>query len=103
MSPAELEQILRELPQHGTLIKDRKYRQIWRFVVNGKAYFLKFYPREGYRDRFRRFFRGSPARREFERLQWLQKAQIPAPNPVATLMGFMIGERKGDAIVLEAI
>ncbi len=103
MSPAELEHVLRDLPAHGQLIKDRGYRQVWRFVVGTQAYFLKFYPKGGGRDRFRRFFRGSPARMEFERLQWLQKAAIPAPRAVAVMLGFKLQERAGDAVILEAI
>ncbi len=87
----------------GTLIKDRGYRQVWRFEHDGRGYFLKFYPRGGGRDRFRRFFRGSPAMAEFIRLQRLQSAQIPAPRPVAVLMGFRINACSGDAVILEAI
>jgi len=51
----------------------------------------------------RRTFRGSPAAREFFRLQWLQKAGIPAPRAVALLNGFTLNEQRGDAVILEAI
>lgn len=78
MLPNSLEETLRNLPQIGTIIKDRQYRQVWRFEHEGKAYYLKFYPKGGPRDLFRRFFRGSPAVSEFTRLEWLQKADIPA-------------------------
>lgn len=98
-----LEQNLRDLPSVGTLIKDRGYRQVWRFDFNGKGYFLKFYPRGGLRDRWRRTFRGSPAAREFQRLQWLQKAKIPSPRAVAYLAGYTLSGRKGDAVILQAI
>ena len=98
-----LEKTLRDLPGIGKIVKDRGYRQVWRFVHDGRAYFLKFYPRQGARDRFRRFFRGSPALAEFTRLQRLQSANIPAPRPVAVLMGFSIAERSGDAVIIEAI
>jgi tRNA A-37 threonylcarbamoyl transferase component Bud32 len=98
-----LEKVLRDLPRVGTLVKDRGYRQVWRFECDGKAYFLKFYPKGGGRDLFRRFFRGSPAMREFVRLQWLQKADIPAPRPVAVMMGFNLDGRIGDAVILDAI
>ena len=103
MSPAGLEQTLRDLARVGKLVKDRGYRQVWRFEHEGRAYYLKFYPREGGRDRFRRFFRGSPAMAEFTRLQKLQAAKIPSPRAVAVLMGFNIGRRSGDAVILEAI
>ncbi len=103
MPDTELEQALRDLPRIGTMVKDRGYRQIWRFEVGGKAYFLKFYPREGIRDFARRLFRGSPAMAEFLRLQLMQKAQVPAPRAVAVLMGFKIAGRKGDAVILHAI
>ena len=67
MSAQQLEQALRDLPKIGTLVKDRGYRQIWRFEFNGRAYFLKFYPIGGVRYFFRRLMRGSPAMREFVR------------------------------------
>lgn len=94
----ELEQTLRNLPRVGKLIKDRGYRQIWRFEQSGKAYFLKFYPHAA-----RQRLRGSPAMREFTRLQWLQRGNVPAPRPVATLLGFKIDTNVGDAVILEAI
>jgi tRNA A-37 threonylcarbamoyl transferase component Bud32 len=100
VSPVELENSLRDLPRSGALIKDRGYRQVWRFERDGQAYYLKFYPRV---RPFRRLLRGSPALREFFRLQWLQKAGIPAPRPVAVLNGFRLSGRSGDAVVLEAI
>lgn len=98
-----LEDTLRDLPRVGTLIKDRPYRQVWRFEHEGKAYFLKFYPKGGVRDRWRRRFRGSPAMRELVRLQALQKAAVPAPRAAAALMGLRLKDRIGDAVILEAI
>jgi tRNA A-37 threonylcarbamoyl transferase component Bud32 len=99
--PPTLQQFLADLPQVGNLIKDRGYRQIWRFDFEGHGYYLKFYPRRGFD--FRRLFRGSPARREFSRLLRLQKAHVPAPRAVAELSGFRLGNRIGDAVILEAI
>jgi tRNA A-37 threonylcarbamoyl transferase component Bud32 len=98
---AHLEATLRDLARHGTLVKDRPYRQVWRFESAGKGYFLKFYPRPG--SRLKRSLRGNPAMREFVRLQWLQKARVPAPRAVAVLSGFVIGKVKGDAVISEAI
>jgi len=98
-----LEQTLLNLPRIGKLVKDRGYRQIWRFEHEGRAYFLKFYPRGGGRDRFRRATRGSPAVNEFGKLQKLQSAKIPAPRAVAVLVGFVIEGRAGDALILDAI
>src|SRR4051812_16871601 len=97
----ELEQTLRDLPRQGTLVKDRPYRQIWRFESAGKGYYLKFYPRPG--GKLKRMLRGNPAMREFVRLQWLQKAKVPAPRAVAVLSGFTIDKLKGDAVISEAI
>lgn len=101
--PLNLEQSLRDLPRSGTLIKDRGYRQIWRFEHAGRAYYLKYYPKGGFRDWLRRRFRGSPAMAEFTRLQSLQKAKVPAPRAVAAMMGFKIDGRVGDAVIIEAI
>lgn len=103
MSDAKLEDLLRNLPRVGTLVKDRGYRQVWRFEHGGRAYFLKFYPYGGVRDRWRRRLRGSPAAREFVRLQMLQKAAVPAPRATAMLMGLRLQDRKGDAVILQAI
>src|SRR5256885_6114029 len=41
--------------------------------------------------------------REFRRLQWLERAQVPSPRAVAALMGFKIRDVKGDALILEGI
>ena len=110
VSQTDLEQALRRLPDIGTLVKDRPYRQVWRFEHDGRAYYLKFYPREvagerlhGLRDQFRRLTRGSPAVLEFTRLQSLQRASVPAPRAVAVLVGFKLREQMGDAVILEAI
>lgn len=103
MPDETLEDLLRNLPRVGTLVKDRGYRQVWRFEHGGKAYFLKFYPYGGVRDRWRRRLRGSPAAREFVRLQMLQKAAVPAPRAAAMLRGLRLQDRKGDAVILQAI
>lgn len=100
MSGNELENVLRDLPRIGTLVKDRGYRQIWRFEKEGQGYYFKFYPR---RLSLKRIWRGSPALREFFRLQWLQKAGVPAPRAVAVLNGFRLNGQAGDAVVIEAI
>ncbi|MGD0460974.1 MAG: lipopolysaccharide kinase InaA family protein [Tepidisphaeraceae bacterium] len=101
MSPQALEKFLRDLPGNGTLVKDRGYRQVWRFAFEGRGYYLKFYPRRGMG--LKRLFRGSPARREFFRLQALQRAGVSAPRAVAELVGFRLGGKIGDAVILEAI
>ena len=85
-------------------MKDRGYRQIWRFEHEGKGYYLKFYPRQrSPLAKLKQLFRGNPAMREFLRLQWLQKANIAAPHAVAVLMGFRIKDSLGDAVLLDAI
>jgi tRNA A-37 threonylcarbamoyl transferase component Bud32 len=103
VSPTDLEAALRDLTTVGTLVKDRGYRQVWRFAFGGRSYYLKFYPRHGWRDWLRRRFRGSPALREFDRLQRLQRADVPAPRAVACLAGFRVADRPGDAVILHAI
>ncbi len=101
----ELQATLANLARIGTLIKDRGYRQIWRFEFESKAYYLKFYRRPA---RLLRIGRPSPALREFQRLQALQKARIPAPLAVAVMSGFRLRpegaeEIVGDAVLLTAI
>lgn len=97
----DFQRALADLPRTGQPVKVRPYREVWRFEHGGKGYYLKFYPRRG--GRWKRMFFGSPAMREFVRLQWLQKAAIPSPRAVAVLMGFRIGDRQGDAVILHAI
>ena len=101
VSNASIENALRELQHTGQLIKDRPYRQIWRFEFQGAAYYLKFYPRNV--GRLKRLFRGNPALYEFTRLQRLQKANIPAPRAISMLAGFRIGDKLGDAVLMHAI
>ncbi len=72
-----------------------------RFEWAGKPYILKFYPRA--HNPLKRLLRGSPAWREFVRLQLLQKRKIPAPRVVSHLSGYWINGIKGDAIILESI
>ena len=103
VAETSLEQALRDLPRVGTLVKDRGYRQVWRFEHDGRAYYLKFYPRHGHRDAWRRVFRGSPAFHEFDRLQRLQRAKVPSPRAVAYLAGLKVKDRTGDAVILEAL
>ena len=103
MAGEPLEQALRDLPRVGTLVKDRGYRQVWRFEHGGRAYYLKFYPRGGRQDALRRLLRGSPAFHEFDRLQRLQRAKVPAPRAVAYLVGLRVSDRVGDAVILEAL
>lgn len=101
MDAKELEKTLKDLPRIGTLVKDRGYRQVWRFEHEGQAYYLKFYPRQT--GRLKRLFRGSPAVREFQQLQLLQKAGIAAPRAVAAMLGFRLKDQVGDAVILEAL
>src|SRR5690606_23113382 len=101
VSMADLQRTLAGLPRTGQRVKARPYREVWRFEHGGKGYYLKFYPRRG--GRWKRMLLGSPATREFVRLQWLQKAGVPAPRAVAVMMGFVLEDRSGDAVILEAI
>jgi tRNA A-37 threonylcarbamoyl transferase component Bud32 len=101
VSSDSIERALRDLPSNGQLIKDRPYRQVWRLLIEDRAYYLKFYPRRG--GRLKRLFLGNPALREFSRLQTLQKARIPAPHAVRVLEGFRINEQVGDAVLMDAI
>jgi tRNA A-37 threonylcarbamoyl transferase component Bud32 len=94
----ELEEILTDLPRFGTLIKNRSYRQIWRFEVAGRPYFLKYYPR-----RAKGKVRGNPALREFSSLQQLQKLGLPAPRAVNAMVGYRLNGQIGDAVVMQGI
>ena len=111
VSTEQLEQTLSKLAEVGTLVKNRRMRQVWRFEHAGSAYYLKFYPRRNsILQKIKKIVRGNPAMREFVRLQWLQKANIPAPRAIAVLMGFRIQAMDksaepqiGDAVILQAI
>ncbi|MCC6239766.1 MAG: hypothetical protein IT448_05680 [Phycisphaerales bacterium] len=101
VAEAQFQKIIADLPRHAALVKQRPYRQVWRFEYQQRGYYLKFYPRHG--SFWKRLVRGNPASREFQRLQWLQKAELPAPRALATLVGMQLDGQKGDAVILEAI
>jgi tRNA A-37 threonylcarbamoyl transferase component Bud32 len=95
-----MEEILKDLPAHAALLKDRGYRQLWRFEVNGRPYYLKFYPR---RRSFKRLVVGNPAMAEFRRLQQLSKIGIPAPRAGNALVGYRVAGVLGDAVIMDGI
>ena len=101
MPTDDFREILGDLPQIGRRIKHRAYRQVWKFKVADRHYYLKFYPRLGMF--LKRLVRGNPAAREYRRLQWLAENEIPAPKAVALLSDVVVEEKRGDAVVLDAI
>lgn len=101
MTAELLESVLRDLPRYGRIVKDYPYRKVWRVQVGDEVFYLKFYPHGP--NRWRKLVRGSSAMREFTRLQWLQKAQIPACRAQSVLMGLSINGQRGDAVIIEAI
>lgn len=103
MPERDLAEALRNLPAVGQLVKDRGYRQVWRFEFAGRPYYLKWYPRAGRAMTVKRLAVGNPALLEFTRLIALQKAKIPSPRAVAVLKGFAVNGVPGDAVILEAI
>ena len=101
MSPEELERALKDLPSIGRLISTRADadKQVWRFELAAKPYYLKFYPRQLAATRAG----GGRALREFTGLQAMQRAGVPSPRAVAHLSGFSIGDVKGDAVIVEGV
>lgn len=100
MSELELEQALAQFDRVGTLVRDGRQRQTWRFEFHGHTYYLYFYPRL---SGMRAWLRKASAVGEFFRLQSLQKAGIASPHAVAHLSGFKIGSTLGDALIVDAI
>lgn len=98
MSHDRLEQILKSLDRVGTLVRDRSERQVWRFEFRNKPYYLYFHPRLSLLRRST-----NPALHEFYRLQDLQRAGIASPRAVAAMQGFRLGNRLGDAVLVEGI
>ncbi len=95
MPPDSLEQTLKNLSQFGEMIAQDNTREVWRFEHAGKPLRLHFYERGR--------ARGNPALRELQALQRLQKAEIPSPHAYAAMVGFRLGDRTGDALVLDSI
>lgn len=85
----------------GHLVAARPDQQIWRFDYSGRPYELLFYATSS--GWLGKRLRRNPALNEFHRLQWLQKAGVPAPRAVAVLMGFNLAGHKGDALIRDAI
>jgi tRNA A-37 threonylcarbamoyl transferase component Bud32 len=100
----ELEQVLRDFDRIATRIEvhgaDEEASETWRFEWNGRPFLLHFYER---RRGIARLLRGNPAQRHFFGLQTLQKLEIPAPRAVAHLAGFRLGNRRGDAVIVESL
>ncbi|MBC8108925.1 MAG: hypothetical protein H7Z14_20235 [Anaerolineae bacterium] len=96
MSHADLENTLRSLPQVGTRLDKRDDRgpQIWRFEHDGKPFRLHFYPRR---------IGSNPALRELQRFQQLQKAGVRSQRAISAMVGFRLGEERGDALLLESV
>jgi hypothetical protein len=92
VSPEELERALKDLPNVGRRESSRagREKEVWRFEVAGKPYYLNFYRR-----------RGGRALREFTGLQAMQRADVPSPRAVAHLSGFILAGEKGDAVIVE--
>jgi tRNA A-37 threonylcarbamoyl transferase component Bud32 len=92
-----LEELLARVEEVGTPVKVRAYREVWRLPFEGRTVYLKWYPRAG--SGAKRAVRGDPAGREYERLQWLQRAGVAAPRAVAYLGGITLKGRKGDGVL----
>ena len=99
MSPQELERALKELPKIGTRVSMRANKEVWRFELDGKTLYLKFYRRAIGQTRAS----GGRALREFTGLQAMQRAGVPSPRAVAHLSGFALGDEKGDAVIVEGV
>jgi tRNA A-37 threonylcarbamoyl transferase component Bud32 len=95
-----LQALLGDLPRFATRAGGDDFRQIWRFELDGQAYFLHFYPRDAMRFRW---LLGNPAHREFFGLQTLQKASIPSPRAIAQLSGLWLDGRAGDAVIVQGV
>ena len=93
VSPAVLEKLLRDLPRNGTRIKDRGYRQVWRFEFEGKGYYLKFYPRRGMR--LKRIFRGSAGDARVRPPAGDAARGVPARGQLRSFRGFGLMMRLG--------
>ena len=84
-------------------MKDRGYRQVWRFEHAGKGYYLKFYPARRRRDAEAAASRQPGDARVHRGSNGCRRRSVPRPRAVAVLMGFKIDDRLGDAVLLEAI
>lgn len=100
MTQSQLEQALKQFDQIATLVREDERRQIWRFDIQSKPYYLYFHVR---RSGFKRMYRVNAALAGFVRLQSLQRAGIPSPRASAHLAGFRIRGRIGDALIVESI
>lgn len=92
---------MRNLATVGKRVKLKPYRQVWRLEHRGQAYYLKWFPRAG--AEAKRVVRGDPAKREYERMIWLQKAGVPSPRAAAYLSGLILEGNKGDAVLSVAV
>lgn len=96
MQESDLEDILKRVNETGSFIQTDESCRVYGLLLHGKPVHLKFFPAG-------KALHVGNAMSEFTRLQWLQKAGVNAPRPVATLMGFSLGNEKGDALIVEAL
>lgn len=84
-------------------VKQNTSREVWRAVIGGSPYYLKYYFRDHWLRVLRRLFRDASCRAEWEAGRFAQRAGLPATRPVAYAMNLRRGRRRCDLLVSEAV
>jgi hypothetical protein len=84
-------------------VKDNARREVWRAVICGVPYYLKYYFRDRWWRRLGQLFRPPACRAEWEGGLFTARAGIAAPQPVAFTRDLRRGRRRCDLLVTEAI
>lgn len=89
--------------QGWTLVKENSCRHVWRAVINGSAYYLKYYRRGGRLDTLKRWLRGPACRGEWNGGIYALRHQIPAARPLAFVDGVRTAKGVCSLLITEAV
>lgn len=84
-------------------VKHNARREVWRAVIAGAPYYLKYYFRDHWIRVLRRLFRDASCRAEWDSGQFALRAGLPAPRPVAYAMNLRRGRRRCDLLISEGV
>jgi len=84
-------------------VKQNARREVWRAVIGGVPYYLKYYFQESWPRRLKHLFRTPACQAEWEGGRFARRAGIPAACPVACTGTVRRGRRRAALLVTEAL
>lgn len=84
-------------------VKQNGMREVWRAVIGGSPYYVKYYAYPRWTDRLKRWIRGSVCRAEWQAGVFAIQAGIPAVRPAGYTENLLRAGRRCALLVTEAI